>query len=96
MTIATPASFAWWIASMVCGMMPSSAATTMTAMSVIIAPLLRIAVNASWPGVSRKVILEPLMSTEYAPICWVMPPASPLTTFVLRMQSKSDVLPWST
>src|SRR3954454_1360964 len=29
-------------------------------------------------------------------MCCVMPPASPLTTFVWRMASRSDVLPWST
>ena len=29
-------------------------------------------------------------------MCWVMPPASPATTFVWRMASSSDVLPWST
>ena len=29
-------------------------------------------------------------------MCWVMPPASPAATWVLRMQSSSDVLPWST
>ena len=29
-------------------------------------------------------------------MCWVMPPASPLTTLVLRMASSSEVLPWST
>jgi hypothetical protein len=29
-------------------------------------------------------------------MCWVMPPASPDTTLVLRMASSSEVLPWST
>ena len=29
-------------------------------------------------------------------MCWVMPPASPATTRVLRMWSSSEVLPWST
>ena len=29
-------------------------------------------------------------------MCWVMPPASPETTLVLRMASRSEVLPWST
>ena len=37
------------------GLTPSSAATTITAMSVTLAPRARIAVNASWPGVSRNV-----------------------------------------
>jgi hypothetical protein len=44
------------------------------------------AVNASWPGVSRKVIARPPGSdTWYAPMCCVMPPASPATTLALRM-----------
>ena len=54
--IGTSAAFAWSIASRVCGFTPSSAATTITAMSVTWAPRARMAVNASWPGVSRKVI----------------------------------------
>ena len=29
-------------------------------------------------------------------MCWVMPPASPLTTLVWRIASSSEVLPWST
>ena len=29
-------------------------------------------------------------------MCWVMPPASPATTFVSRIASSSEVLPWST
>jgi len=29
-------------------------------------------------------------------MCWVMPPASPETTSVERMASRSLVLPWST
>ena len=29
-------------------------------------------------------------------MCWVMPPASPATTLVLRILSSSSVLPWST
>ena len=55
-TSGTPAAFACAIASFVCGMTPSSAATTSTTMSVTFAPRARIAVNASWPGVSRNVI----------------------------------------
>ena len=55
----TSAAFAWSIASTVCGMTPSSAATTITAMSVTLAPRARMAVKASWPGVSRKVIVWP-------------------------------------
>jgi hypothetical protein len=54
-TIGTSAARAWLIASTVCGLTPSSAATTSTAMSVTAAPRARIWVNASWPGVSMKV-----------------------------------------
>ena len=58
--IGTLAARAWWIASRVWGMTPSSAATTtITAMSVTRAPRARIAVNASWPGVSRNTIRRP-------------------------------------
>ncbi len=57
--IGTPAALAWLIASTVCGMTPSSAATTSTTMSVTLAPRARMAVNASWPGVSMKVIFWP-------------------------------------
>ena len=52
--IGTSAARAWSIASTVCGMTPSSAATTTTTMSVTSAPRARIAVNAAWPGVSMK------------------------------------------
>ena len=55
-TIGTLAARACWIASTVCGMTPSSAATTSTTMSVTCAPRARIAVKAAWPGVSRNVI----------------------------------------
>ncbi len=57
--IGAPAAFACRIASIVCGITPSSAATTSTTMSVTDAPRERIAVNASWPGVSMNVILLP-------------------------------------
>ena len=56
MTIGTPAALAWSMASTVCGMTPSSAATTMAAMSVTLAPRARMAVKAAWPGVSMKVM----------------------------------------
>ena len=92
----TPAARAWLIASLVCGITPSSAATTKTTMSVTWAPRARMAVNASWPGVSRKVIFLSLIVTWYAPVRWVMPPASPAATSVWRMRSSSVVLPWST
>ena len=54
-TIGTPAERAWSIASIVCGITPSVAATTSTTMSVSWAPRARIAVKAAWPGVSMKV-----------------------------------------
>src|SRR5207237_1371233 len=50
--IGTFAALAWWIASIVCGITPSSAATTRMTMSVTFAPRARMAVNAAWPGVS--------------------------------------------
>jgi len=96
-TIGTSAARAWASASSVCGITPSSAATMRITMSVRRAPRARIAVNASWPGVSRNVILRPpWSSTLYAPMCCVMPPASPAATRVSRILSSSDVLPWST
>ena len=67
--ISTPAAFAWLIASTVCGITPSSAATTKIAISVEFAPRIRIAVNASCPGVSKKVIFCPLIDTTEAPMC---------------------------
>ena len=54
--IGTSAALAWLRASMVWGITPSSAATTRMTMSVTSAPRARMAVNASWPGVSMKVI----------------------------------------
>ena len=62
-TIGTPAFCAKLSASSVCGMKPSSAATTRMAMSVTLAPLSRILENAACPGVSRKVIFLPLQET---------------------------------
>ncbi|KAG1452690.1 hypothetical protein G6F57_015894 [Rhizopus arrhizus] len=56
-TMGTPAALAWWMASRVCGITPSSEATTRITMSVALAPRARMAVNASWPGVSRKVTM---------------------------------------
>ena len=81
--IGTPAARAWSIASLVCGMTPSSAATTRMTMSVTRAPRARISVNASWPGVSRKTTGRLLTVTWYAPMCCVMPPASRSATFVV-------------
>ena len=59
----TSAARAWSIASIVCGITPSSAATTITATSVILAPRARMAVKASWPGVSRNVSSRPWWCT---------------------------------
>ena len=61
--IGTSGAFAWSSASIVCGFTPSSAATTSTAMSVTWAPRARIAVNASWPGVSMNVTSRPFVCT---------------------------------
>ena len=95
-TIETPAALAWLIASSVCGLIPSFAATTKTTISVVFAPLARIDEKAAWPGVSIKVSLPFEVSTSYAPICCVIPPASPSTTFVFLIKSNKVVLPWST
>ena len=96
MTIGTPAARAWSMASTVWGMTPSSAATTSTAMSVTRAPRARIAVKASWPGVSRNTMRRPSWVASLAPMCWVMPPRSPSATDDLRIASRRLVLPWST
>ena len=61
--IGTSAALAWFNASTVWGMTPSSAATTRMTMSVASAPRARMAVNASWPGVSMKVISWPSRTT---------------------------------
>ena len=61
--IGTPAALAWLIASTVCGMTLSSAATTSTTMSVTCAPRARIEVKAAWPGVSRKVMTRAARSS---------------------------------
>ena len=96
-TMGTPAAWACDMASLVVGITESSAEMMMMAISVTCVPRARMAVNASCPGVSRNVILLPFSSfTLYAPICCVMPPASPAMTLVLRMWSSSEVLPWST
>ena len=62
-TTGTCAALACWIASIVCGITPSSAATTRTTISVACAPRARMEVNAAWPGVSRKVIMPLSVST---------------------------------
>ena len=61
--IGISAALAWLIASTVCGITPSSAATTRIAISVDLAPLILISVKASWPGVSRKDIFLSLTFT---------------------------------
>ena len=61
--ISISAALAWLMASIVWGITPSSAATTRIAISVDCAPLKRMAVKASCPGVSRNVIFWPLTST---------------------------------
>jgi hypothetical protein len=58
-TMGTPAARAWLMASSVWGMTPSSAATTRMTTSATLAPRARMAVKASWPGVSRKVTRRP-------------------------------------
>ena len=84
------------IASSVCGITPSSALTTSTTISVTFAPRERMRVNASWPGVSMKTMRRPSMRASYAPMCCVIPPASPAATSVSRIASRRLVLPWST
>jgi hypothetical protein len=42
------------------------------------------------------VTFRPLCSIWYAPMCWVIPPASRAVTFVERIASSRLVLPWST
>ena len=96
-TIGTPAARAWLIDSTVWGMTPSTAATTSTTTSVMLAPRARMLVKAWWPGVSMKVTLfaaspSPTV-TIHAAVCCVMPPASPAATLALRILSSSEVLP---
>ncbi len=43
------------------------------------------AVNAAWPGVSMNVMMPRGVVTWYAPMCCVMPPASPAATLLRRM-----------
>ena len=96
--IGTFADLAWFIASIVWGITPSSAATTSIAISVDCAPRALIWVKASCPGVSMKTIFLSSNHTVYAPILWVIPPTSvdTILCFEARIESKSVVLPWST
>ena len=59
--IGTFAACACERASRVCGITPSSAETTRMTMSVTFAPRARMTVNASWPGVSMKVMGLPIL-----------------------------------
>ena len=54
--IGTLALLAWSMASIVCGITPSSAATTKITISVTSAPRSRMFENAACPGVSKNVI----------------------------------------
>ena len=84
--IGTLAALAWLIASIVCGITASSAATTRMTISVTCAPRARMAVNASCPGVSRNVTcFSSSSSTLYAPMCCVILPDSPATTLEFRI-----------
>ena len=83
--IGTPAACAWDIASFVWGITSSSAAATIITKSVTWAPRARMAVKASCPGVSRNAIFWSPTLTEYAPMCWVIPPDSPSITFAFLM-----------
>mmetsp|Transcript_1208 Transcript_1208/g.4772 ORF Transcript_1208/g.4772 Transcript_1208/m.4772 type:complete len:226 (-) Transcript_1208:448-1125(-) len=93
-----PARYVLSSTSSVCGITPSSAATTTMATSVTCAPRSRIALKAAWPGVSSTVmdLDECGMSTTNAPTCCVMPPASAAATLLERSASSRVVLPWST
>ena len=64
-TSGTPALRAWLMASMVCGITESSAATTRITTSVTSAPRARMAVKAAWPGVSRNEIARPSASATW-------------------------------
>ena len=62
--IGTPAACACDIASFVWGITSSSAAATIITKSVTWAPRARIAVKASWPGVSKNAIFWSPTFTE--------------------------------
>ena len=97
--------------SIVCGSRPCITSTTRMAMSHRLEPRDRRLVNDSWPGVSMMRRPGTLTTTpgmeavrsrmasagkKVAPICCVMPPASPSWTLVRRRLSSSFVLPVST
>ena len=85
------------MASLVCGMTPSSAATTKTTTSVMFAPRERIALNASWPGVSRKV-MSPCVRLHRVGADVLSDAAgfAGSRRSPERIASSNDVLPWST
>ncbi len=47
-------------------------------------------------GIFSRCCLKLSIGKKVAPICWVIPPASPSCTFVLRSLSRIFVLPVST
>ena len=94
--IGTLAALAWLIASSVWGITPSSAATTMIAISVTRAPRPHRGERLVTRRVEEHDALAVVGTTSDAPMCWVMPPRSPAATSVDRMASSRLVLPWST
>src|SRR5271169_5143024 len=62
--IGTLAARAWLMASTVCGMTPSSAATTRTTMSVTLAPRARIAVKAARQQAGARSVLLPRLPSR--------------------------------
>ena len=92
----TPAALACWMASRVWGMMPSSAATISTAMSVRLAPA---GAHGGERLVARRIekgdVLVLVLHRVGADVLGDAPDSSS-TTFALRIRSSSEVLPWST
>mmetsp|Transcript_80089 Transcript_80089/g.244863 ORF Transcript_80089/g.244863 Transcript_80089/m.244863 type:complete len:207 (+) Transcript_80089:1309-1929(+) len=98
--------------STVCGSRPCMMSMTKIAMSHKDEPRTRRLLKASWPGVSMIMTpgtsisksgstllvcsTRAMSGKNVAPICWVMPPASPSCTFVRRILSSNLVLPVST
>jgi hypothetical protein len=98
--------------SFVCGIKPSCTSTTTTPRSASAPPRARNVVKARWPGVSMnnkpgsvnsrspisgsQVASIASSGTSVAPMCWVIPPASPEATVVPRIRSSTVVFPWST
>mmetsp|Transcript_20966 Transcript_20966/g.54946 ORF Transcript_20966/g.54946 Transcript_20966/m.54946 type:complete len:267 (+) Transcript_20966:1624-2424(+) len=98
--------------STVCGSSPCMMSITRIARSHSDEPRFRRLLKDSWPGVSITMMpgtsrskfgstffvcsCRAMSGKNVAPICWVMPPASPSCTFVLRILSSSLVFPVST